>query len=650
MDPDSTGTPPQTDQPGFSLATGETGLTLHIPPLPDPLVIAIWALGLGALLFIALMLINAWTNRQKTWPWITKRWRGIIGILQRNYLTILIPLGFLLIGWAFAAYIWQIPFLIGQMLTKLKTEIAGADTQAIRNIGYTFAALAGMLAILATIPFQLVRVWINERTAKTQEANLTTGLINTAVEGLGADKTVSRIGRTVIFTKEGEDAHGTVQWRGEKPPKKPGEGWKLELGEWKTYDTTEPNIEVRVGAILTLDRISRTNPEEHIRVMDILCTYIRENAPAKDAKDLNLDDTFEDSINSLSKPRTDIQTALTTLGNREPQRIENEEKRRTQGGETGYRLDLRETNLRKSDLSHLNLNRARLNHARMEGADLREARILRADLSEAQIQGADLSETQMGAADLEGARMERADLSEARIEGANLRRASMNGAGLRLARMEGADLRLAQMGAADLWGAQMKGADLGGAQMQDANLRGARMQGTDLRWARMERADLCAAQMQDANLSEARMQGANIRDARLEESNLWKARMEQADFTGADLRSAYWSGAQTALIAHFADLRGAQDLTQAQLDQMIGNEHTLLPDHLAPDTGRPYSIPTCWKEPPEALVIAMKRVGYDWEKDPDGYCCPPGEEPQRTGKPLALNKPYPPGHPLAERD
>ena len=35
---------------------------------------------------------------------------------------------------------------------------------------------------------------------------------------------------------------------------------------------------MRIGAILTLERISRDNPGEHIRVMDILCAYIRENA------------------------------------------------------------------------------------------------------------------------------------------------------------------------------------------------------------------------------------------------------------------------------------------------------------------------------------------------------------------------------------
>ena len=47
----------------------------------------------------------------------------------------------------------------------------------------------------------------------------------------------------------------------------------------ETLKSTAPNLEVRVGAILTLERIARDNPGDHIRVMDILCAYIRETVP-----------------------------------------------------------------------------------------------------------------------------------------------------------------------------------------------------------------------------------------------------------------------------------------------------------------------------------------------------------------------------------
>jgi hypothetical protein len=58
----------------------------------------------------------------------------------------------------------------------------------------------------------------------------------------------------------------------------------------KGVETTVPNIEVRIGAILSLERIAQDSTKhdkgrDHVRVMEILCAYIRENAPASLAKD-----------------------------------------------------------------------------------------------------------------------------------------------------------------------------------------------------------------------------------------------------------------------------------------------------------------------------------------------------------------------------
>ena len=53
----------------------------------------------------------------------------------------------------------------------------------------------------------------------------------------------------------------------------------------------------------------------------------------------------------------------------------------------------------------------------------------------------------------------------------------------------------------------------------------------------------------------------------------------------ADFRSSNWAGASNrASTAQFADFRGAQALTQAQLDELIGNAATLLPE-VTPRTG-----------------------------------------------------------------
>jgi len=71
---------------------------------------------------------------------------------------------------------------------------------------------------------------------------LITDRINAAVLGLGAEKKV----------KVTENGH--------------------------VIERTEPNIEVRIGAILALERIAKKNLDVHVQIMEFLCTYIRENA------------------------------------------------------------------------------------------------------------------------------------------------------------------------------------------------------------------------------------------------------------------------------------------------------------------------------------------------------------------------------------
>ncbi len=279
----------------------------------------------------------------------------------------------------------------------------------------------------------------------------------------------------------------------------------------------------------------------------------------------------------------------------------------------------------------------------LRGARAFNATLVGADLNLARMEGANLREARMEGANLSFARMERANLSFARMEGANLRGARMEGANLSFARMEGANLREARM----------EGADLRGARMEGANLSFARMEGADLRGARMEGANLFGARMEGANLSFARMERANLREARMEGADLSLARMERANLSGANFRSAKWAGASNrASPAHFADLRGAQDLTQAQLDELIGNGQTLLPEGDAPDSRELYYIWNCWEIPPEGFDDLLRRWAgsENWSDQRairDASLC--GREPrQKLYNGLSLEAPYPPGHPLAE--
>ena len=401
------------------VSTGPDGTTIHLPPFPNGTGAVLWLIAFGLALFLFLAALKNLPRRRALLDLAGRVWERIVNLGRRSYLLVLIALGLFLMTWAIATYFFRIPPLIGALLSQLTAALSGtargtSTPDDVRSYAYAFAAVAGSLAFLATVPFQLARVWINERNARNAEENLTTDLINKAVEGLGAEKTIKR--------------------RGE--------------------ETTTPNIEVRIGAIYQLERIAHNQAHsgtdqgarDHIRIMEILCAYIRENAPASKAVDLNMaewpdypenpsaedlksrEDWREARARELDEkvaklradhtPRTDIQTALTVLGRRDAVQIAVERNATRpedrQGirpeNRQGYRLDLCAACLQAADLSHHDLERADLSGARLEGANLYEARL----------EGANLYEARLERANLVGARLEEADLVRARLEGANL--------------------------------------------------------------------------------------------------------------------------------------------------------------------------------------------------------------------------------------
>lgn len=266
-----------------------------------------------------------WANR---WMWqpvtLAFDWMG------RNLIKILIASGAVMCALALGAYFYFMSKPVVHIVNTLSNTTE--TTTDIRNLAYAFATLIGILAILAAIPFQLIKVWINERTARTAEQGHITDRITAAVAGLGADKTVKQ--------KDGTEV-------------------------------TQPNLEVRIGVIYALERIAQDSLRDHVQIMEILCAYIRENAPASGAVKRPKGVDIEEWIVNMPYPREDIQTALTVIGRRS---------KKQQQMEKDYRLDLRQTNVQRVDLQGMNFNKARFDTAHLEGADLWGARLEGADL------------------------------------------------------------------------------------------------------------------------------------------------------------------------------------------------------------------------------------------------------------------------------
>uniref|UniRef100_UPI003B516B6E pentapeptide repeat-containing protein n=1 Tax=Roseovarius indicus TaxID=540747 RepID=UPI003B516B6E len=351
-----------------------------------------------------------------------------------------------------------------------------------------FGTGAVIVALLGA-PFVIWRAIVAQKQADVAEQGHITDRINKAVEGLGTEKVVSRVWRNVTYKLDGEVRTG---FEGRDEDFKLPEGAQnVERGEWKVADRTKPNLEVRIGAIYALERIAQDSDRDHVQVMEILCAYIRQNAPAPQTDDwpqLEMKESEDDGpleadwVERLEafreaqekakaglKLREDIQVALTVLGRRRPeQRLlearageakedaafvfdlpcpeydgpedshdpvalsvyhQNlEDWKQTIRGYEGYRLDLRNADLRGADLSGLNFKGADLRDARLQGASLWQARLQGAVLAAAQLQGARLTEAQMQGAVLWGAQLQEADLEEAQMQGAGLWLARLHGA------------------------------------------------------------------------------------------------------------------------------------------------------------------------------------------------------------------------------
>lgn len=243
------------------------------------------------------------------------------------------------------------------------TEPPSGENQALAyRIHYL--ALVGLMTALAGLigaPLAIHRLYTVERQTKAQEEGLITDRINKSVEGLGAEKTVSRMGRNISFVtrdNNNEITHDVFEWRDEPlQTVRTDLVGAPQLGEWTAFSESHPNIEVRIGAVYALERIAQDSLRDHIQIMEILCAYIRQNAAVRSLEPN--EPPFDRAI-----PRADIQAAVSVIGRRTAQQKQIEKSAR-------FRLDLRNTNLAGIDFSEGDFSAAMFHHCRLEASIFR---------------------------------------------------------------------------------------------------------------------------------------------------------------------------------------------------------------------------------------------------------------------------------------
>ena len=281
------------------------------------------------------------------------------------------------------------------------TATSGAEEGINLGAGALVAALLGA-------PFVIWGTFLKYQTVRYQKEGHITDRINKAVEQLGAEKTVDRIGRPVKIAPEhsygrmdlqpdDQILRNEIEWQGEDLSLNNGEDIAFS-SEWQVFSETVPNIEVRIGAILSLERIAQDstrydNGRDHVRVMEILCAYVRGNAPVNSTKP-------EEHETEQRKPRIDIQTLFDVLKRRSDEQIAIEAQQK-------YRLNFEGTDLRGVNLASGKFAGAIFFRCNMQYGDLHNA-----DLSGARLQGCSLNFVYWLGTNLTGARLDKSMITK----------------------------------------------------------------------------------------------------------------------------------------------------------------------------------------------------------------------------------------------
>lgn len=270
-----------------------------------------------------------------------------------------------------------------------------------------------------------------------------------------------------------------------------------------------PAIEIRLGGIYALERISKESEKDYWSIMEILTAYVRKNSSVEIvgrnkkvmpiSTGIQANDDTKSEVSEVGEIPLDIQAILTVIGERKYSCYTGEIKR----------LDLHETRLCKADFSKTHFEKVNFREANLQDADFRWANLEGANLEGADLCRANLFKAYLHKANLKWAKLDNTTLVTAVLTDANLQEANLKGAFLIMVNFEGADFGL------------------------EENNRF----------------------LENISWSEA----ANLEDAHLEDANFRKANLKRANLKGAFLLNTNFER---------ADLRGAKNLTIDQLSQV----------------------------------------------------------------------------------
>ncbi len=202
------------------------------------------------------------------------------------------------------------------------------------------------LSAILAVPFVIWRAFVAQQQANISEQGLLTDRLSKAIEQLGALRQVEN-------------------------------------------GASERSLEIRLGAIYSLERIAQENSDVHVQIMEILCAYVRNNSPNSSAirmpynavQDGKLNTTIFDEWRYRFSPISlDIQAVIDVIARRNSEQLSKE-------SDAGYQIDLNHSNLQNVDFRGGNFTSGIFNSTYLDGSNIGHAKFGNTNLNGAEFNG-----------------------------------------------------------------------------------------------------------------------------------------------------------------------------------------------------------------------------------------------------------------------
>lgn len=174
-------------------------------------------------------------------------------------------------------------------------------------------------------------------------------------------------------------------------------------------------LEVRLGGIFSLERISIESAPEYWTVMETLCAFVRQRSPwlpSSAERDSIFNDVDPREASREKRFPSDAQAVLTVLGRRDDRRSPRRERLPPTPTKRYLKLDLSYTDLRGARfIDHpehsKNFSEIDFTRSNLQGVAFYDINFSQSDFSEADLEGVDFNECDFSHATFDGACMQR---------------------------------------------------------------------------------------------------------------------------------------------------------------------------------------------------------------------------------------------------